>query len=116
MKRIILILITVFIYSTSFCQSNINIETASSHYGQKVTVCSKVYGTKALEKLTFLNLGGKYPNSLLTVVIFTKDKANFKTPPEDLYADKNICVTGVVKEYNSKPEIIVTSPDQITIQ
>lgn len=26
-----------------------------------------------------------------------------------MYAEKSICVTGVVKEYNGKPEIIVSS-------
>ena len=116
MKRIILVAVVVFIYSTSFCQSKINIESASSHYGEKVTICSKVYGTKALEKVTFINLGAAYPNSLLTVVIFAKDRANFKEAPDVTYNDKNICVTGEVKEYNGKPEIIVTTPDQITIQ
>lgn len=116
MKRIILITVAVLICSTAFCQSKINIESASSHYGEKVTICSKVYGTKALEKVTFINLGAAYPNSPLTLVIFAKDRSNFKEAPDAMYNDKNICVTGVVKEYKGKPEIIVTSPDQITIQ
>lgn len=80
-----------------------------------MTVCSKVYGTKSLEKVTFIDLGAKYPNSLLTVVIFAKDRDNFKQQPDLMYSGKNICVTGVVKEYRGKPEIIVTSPDQIVI-
>ena len=116
MKRIILITVAVLICSTAFCQSKINIESASSHYGEKVTICSKVYGTKALEKVTFINLGAAYPNSPLTLVIFAKDRSNFKEAPDAMYNDKNICVTGVVKEYKGKPEIIVTSPDQIAIQ
>jgi micrococcal nuclease len=57
-----------------------------------------------------------YPNDLFTVVIFAKDKSNFKEAPEVMYNDKNICVTGVVKKYKDKPEIIVSSPDQITIE
>ena len=64
---------------------------------------------KALEKVTFINLGAAYPNSLLTVVIFTKDKSKFKEAPEAMYADKTICLTGELKEYNNKPEIIVSS-------
>jgi aspartyl/asparaginyl-tRNA synthetase len=76
-------------------------------WGQKVTVCSKVYGVKSLEKVSFINLGANYPNSLLTIVIFAGDKANFKEPLESLYTDKNICVTGTLKEYNNKPEISI---------
>ena len=116
MKKIILGLVITFFSATVFCQTKISIEDAAKHYGEKVTICSKVYGGKALEKVTFINLGAAYPHSLLTVVIFAKDRTNFKEAPDAMYNDKTICVTGVVKEYNEKPEIIVTSPDQIAIQ
>ena len=116
MKKIIFTVVVVLTFSGAFCQTTISVDSVSKHYGEKVTVCSKVFGTKALDKVTFINVGATYPNSLLTIVIFTKDKSNFKEPPEVLYNDKTICVTGVVKEYNSKPEIIVSSPDQITIE
>ncbi len=105
-----------FLSATAFCQTKINIEDAAKHYGEKVTICSKVYGTKALEKVTFINLGVAYPHSLLTAVIFAKDRTNFKEAPDAMYNDKTICVNGVVKKYNNKTEIIVNSPDQITIQ
>src|SRR5665647_2206399 len=113
MKKIILVAIVVFICSTAFCQSKISIDSVANHYGERVTVCSKVYGTKALGKVTFINLGAAYPNSPLTVVIFSKDRSNFKEAPEVMYADKKICVTGMLKEYNGKAEIIVTSPGDI---
>jgi len=58
----------------------------------------------------------KYPNSLLTIVIFARDKVNFKEPFESLYTDENICVTGTLKEYNNKPEIIISKPEDITIE
>jgi DNA/RNA endonuclease YhcR with UshA esterase domain len=85
-------------------------------WGQKVTVCSKVYGVKSLEKVSFINLGANYPNSLLTIVIFASAKENFKQPLEIMYSDKNICVTGTLKEYNNKPEIIISKPEDIIIQ
>src|SRR5450631_1926029 len=116
MKKIILVAVVTFASSIAFCQTKISIDSVTKHYGERVTVCSKVYGTKALEKVTFINLGAAYPNSLLTVVIFTKDKSKFKEAPEAMYADKTICVTGELKEYNNKPEIIISSPEQITIQ
>lgn len=116
MKKIILIAVISFVSIIGFGQSKISIDSVTKHYGEKVTVCSKVYGTKALEKVTFINLGAAYPNSLLTVVIFTKDKDKFKSAPEAMYSEKSICVTGELKEYNGKPEIVVSSPDQIAIQ
>ena len=116
MKKIILTAVITLVCLTAFCQTKISIDSVTKHYGEKITVCSKVYGTKALEKVTFINLGAAYPNRLLTVVIFTKDKSKFKEAPEAMYSDKTICVTGELKEYNGKPEIIVSSPDQITIQ
>ena len=39
----------------------------------------------------------------------------FPEPPETLYADKQISVTGRVVEYKGKLEISVGGPDQITI-
>jgi DNA/RNA endonuclease YhcR with UshA esterase domain len=116
MQKILLIVAATFIYSTAFCQSQISIDSLKNHYGEKVIICSKVYGTKVLEKVTFINLGAAYPHSLLTLVIFSKDRSNFKEAPEAIYADKMVCVTGILKEYNGKAEIIVTSPDDINIQ
>ena len=74
---------------------------------------------KGFREGTINNLGAAYPNNLLTIVIFTKDKINFKDAPETMNADKNICVTGKLKEYveyRGRPEIVVSSPDQIIIQ
>jgi DNA/RNA endonuclease YhcR with UshA esterase domain len=107
-------------YDLHFCYRFLSIkkstDSAANYYGKKVTICSKVYGTKALKKVTFINLGAAYPNSLLTVVIFAKDRSKFKIAPDAMYNDKNICVTGIVKEYKGKPAIIVESPDQINIE
>lgn len=116
MKKTILIVITSFLISSAYCQTKIAIDSVNEHVGEKVTVCAKVYGTKALEKVTFLNLGSAYPDSKLTIVIFAKDISNFKEAPDQMYEDKNICVTGVIKEYQGKPEIIVSSPDEISVQ
>ena len=92
MKKIILLAVITLVCSIAFCQTKISIDSVTKHYSETVTVCSKVYGTKALEKVTFINLGASYPNSLLTIVIFTKDKSKFKEAPEAMYADKDIFV------------------------
>jgi hypothetical protein len=82
------------------------------------TVCDKMFDGKFLEssQITLLNLGGAYPNQKITVVIKGADRNKFKTPPESLYLDKTICVKGPVQIYRGRPEIVVTDPQQITIQ
>ena len=103
---------------SSFAQKKISIDSVNYHKNEMVTVCGKVYETKFSEEsqTTFIDLGGAYPNALLTVVIFGKDIANFKEAPEILYKDKNICVTGVIKEYKTKDEIIVSKPEEIVVE
>ena len=115
MKSILLSL-ACFISASAFCQKTIPIDSTVAHIGDSVTVCSKVFGVKSLDKVTFINVGAAYPNSPLTIVIFTKDLPNFKSSIETLYANKLICVTGRLKAYNGKPEIVVTRPEEITLQ
>lgn len=111
-----------FIFSLSsilsFSQTKISIDSISNHKDELVTVCGKVYGTKFLDKsqITFIDLGAVYPDAPLTIVILGKDRANFKENPETLYSDKQICVTGVIKEYKGKWEIDVETPKDITIE
>ncbi|MGN6530547.1 MAG: hypothetical protein ACTHK0_02180 [Ginsengibacter sp.] len=116
MKKVILIVFAVFIYSISFCQQKVSIDSVSKFIGDTITVCSKVYGVKVLENETFVNLGARYPESPLALVIFTKDISNFNGTIESLYADKSICVTGVIELYKDKPEMIISSPTQLVIQ
>lgn len=116
MKKVVFVAIATLLTSQIFCQTKISIDSIANHIGEKVTICAKVYGTKSLEKLTFINIGAAYPSSPLKVVIFAKDRSNFKEEPAAMYADKNICVTGIVKEFKGKYEIIVNSPNDIEVQ
>lgn len=120
MKKIISLLVCCFLYITGYCQHYINIDSVSMHVGETVTVCSKVYGTRFLSQSNkqpaFLNMGAAYPNSPLTIVVFGDDRKNFIAPPETMYANKDICVTGVLKEYRGKTEIIVNKQDEIEIK
>jgi DNA/RNA endonuclease YhcR with UshA esterase domain len=117
MKKITLLVAALFFATFSFCQAKVSIDSVSSHIGDSVTVCSKVFRARFLEQSTrqptFLNLGADYPNNLLTVVIFGEDRPKFKGFPEVLFADKNICVTGRLQDYKGRPEIVVFSPEQI---
>ncbi len=92
---------------------------AKDHKGEKITVCDKVFGTRFLENSngqpTFLNMGVAYPSSPFTIVIFGNDRTNFKEKPELFYNNKKVCATGLIKEYNGKPEMILTNESEIKI-
>ena len=117
MKKLFILTIVTLISVIAFSQAKINVEDVSKHVGDSVTVCSKVFGTKFFDRsqMTVLNLGAAYPASPLTVVIFGKDLGNFSVSPEKMYADKEICVTGVIKEFKGKNEIVVSAPSAIVI-
>lgn len=100
---------------SAFSQTSISVDSAKNYIGTRVTVCSTVFGTKALEKITFINLGAAHPNSPLTIVVMAKDYVNFSAPPATLYANKKVCVTGEVKDFKGKTEIVITKPDDIKI-
>jgi DNA/RNA endonuclease YhcR with UshA esterase domain len=118
MKKIVNLALCAVLAVPALCQTKINVEDVGKHIGENVIVCSKVYGTKYLDKsgITFINVGAAYPSSPLTVVIFGKDRTNFTKVPEELYLDKQICITGKIQEYKGKNEIIITRPDEITIE
>lgn len=89
----------------------IKIEDVDKHIGEKVTIVSKMYGYKALDGLTLIDLGAENPDQLLTVVL--RGKA------VDAYKDlnlKTISVTGKLVLYKGKPEIIITEPGDISLK
>ncbi len=36
--------------------------------------------------------------------------------PETLYLNKNLCVTGKIEEYNQKPQMVLTNPNQVKVE
>ncbi len=100
---------------TAGYKNGIDVKDAMQHIGKKVTVCTNVNNVRATPAITQLTLGEPYPNSTLTVVIFSRSYPNFKTVPEELYRNKNICVKGTIEENRGKARIIVENPDDIII-
>jgi hypothetical protein len=87
----------------------IDIKDAANHVDEYAKVCAVVYGYKALDVLTLVNLGASFPDQLMTVVL--------KGAAKDAAASidgKTICVTGKIILYKGKPEIIVTDLNQLT--
>jgi hypothetical protein len=82
------------------------------------TICDKVFDAKYLEssQITFLNLGGAYPNQKISIVIKGADRDKFKTAPEKLYAGRTICVKDPIEIYKGRREIVVSDPNQIMLK
>jgi hypothetical protein len=72
MKYFIISILTLLTFS-SFAQKEIKIEDVKDHIGDSVKLTAKIYGGKFIESAqgtpTFLNVGDKYPNAPLTLVI-----------------------------------------------
>lgn len=118
MKYLFSIVSLLLFSNILFSQTQIPIDSVSAYIGKTVKVCDKVAGTfvtKGEKPVTYLNLGADFPNSKLTIVIFQKDLINFPFAPSAHYKGKNVCVTGTVKKYKDKLEIIANNPDQIEI-
>lgn len=101
-------------------QEYVNPIDVHKYIGMEKTVCGTVasatYAVRTKGRPTFLNLDQPYPRQIFTVVIWGSDRNKFQNPPESSFRGKRICVTGTIKEFRGKPEIIVRSPDQITLK
>jgi hypothetical protein len=120
MKKVF-ILIAVWLFSaTAFGQLVITPEDAAKHVGEKVTVCGKIYGGKFLENAkkqpTLLNMGDKFPNQLLSIVIWGDLRAKLSYKPEERYTNQQICVTGTITLFKEKVQIEVTEESQMKMQ
>ena len=119
MKTIFIVLLSFFCAGALHAQAPVKLEDVSKHIGDSVTVCGLVADMRYFEnsnnKPTLLNIGAKYPDAALTVVIWDTTRALFDSKMEDLL-NKNICITGRLILYKGKPEIIIDKPEQLVRQ
>jgi DNA/RNA endonuclease YhcR with UshA esterase domain len=86
---------------------------ARAHVGETVTVegtVDQVY-TARRSGVTFLDLGGRYPNEAFMAVIFSGDAGKF--PNVHALEGKTVDITGPVRLYKGKPEIILRDAGQL---
>ena len=92
-------------------------QQAPDHVEETATVCGIVASTTFAARLngapTFLNLDTPYPDHIFTAVIWGRDRPQFRQP-EVQYRGKQLCVTGRIKMFRGRPEIIVKEPRQIS--
>lgn len=87
---------------------------AAQYYGQKKTVEGKIVASNNTGKVCFLNFHADW-KKYFTAVIFASDFNKFPEHPEQYYLNRTVRVSGLIKEYKGKPEIILKSPTQINI-
>jgi DNA/RNA endonuclease YhcR with UshA esterase domain len=83
------------------------------YVGKSVTVegtVSEVHHA-ASGKVTFIDMGGQYPNNTFAGVIFSDDESKF--PDVDSLDGKTVDITGKIKLYQGRTEIIMNDPAQI---
>jgi RecJ-like exonuclease len=88
---------------------------AGAHVGQIVTVegaVSEVFTARS--HTTFIDMGGRYPNNTFYAVIFSGDARAF--PNVQALSGKTVDITGQIRLYKGKPEIILKSADQVKAQ
>ena len=105
--------------SSAFAQRTISALEAANHIGQYAEVCGQVASThfayRSRGAPTFINLDRPYPPQVFTALIWAEDRSRFGVP-EERYANKQICVSGVIQSYRGTPEIILRSPAQVQVK
>ena len=86
---------------------------AAQHVGEYVSVRGIVAGIyTSKSNTTFINFGKAYPHHTFTAVIFSSARNRFQDPQNwDGYV---ITVTGTIKLYKGKPEMVLESPSQVS--
>ncbi|HEY2068918.1 MAG TPA: hypothetical protein VGG48_05140 [Rhizomicrobium sp.] len=85
----------------------------AAHVGQTITVSgdvSEVF-TDRRSGNTFLDMGGAYPGNAFTAIIFPQDADAFPDPQG--FSGKFVRITGEIRLYRGKPEIVLRSAGQI---
>jgi len=95
-------------------QGVVSWEEAHRHFGEEVAVEGTLVRTHRGKKALFLNFHSNW-KKYITVVVLGRDIRKFPQDPEVFYKGKTVRVRGTVSLYNGRPEIVIRSPDAITI-
>jgi len=92
----------------------INYTEASEHVGEYACVAGRVDHVYTSQKGTiFINFCPDYKTCPFGAVIFGSDAYKFSNPNQ--YEGKTVEITGLIKSYQGRPEIILKDPGQIKI-
>ncbi len=113
------IIFLFFSFQTIIAQDcTVDVKGASEYLGEEVTVCGLVSQVSTplnnSGNPTYFNFGGYYPNHKFTAVLWESNKGNFRKDL-DYYDGKRVAITGVIKEYRGKAQIVLVYPEQIVV-
>lgn len=86
---------------------------AANYMGKTVTVTGTVVRTHDSGKATFLNFSADWKGSF-SAVIFASLACEFQEAPATLLLNKEVRVTGKIKDYKGAPEIVIEKVSQLT--
>jgi len=87
---------------------------APNHIGEYTCVSGKIDHVSTSKKGTIsLNFCPDYKTCPFSAVIFNEDASKFPNPKQ--YEGKTLEITGLIKSYQGRPEIVLKAPDQIKI-
>jgi DNA/RNA endonuclease YhcR with UshA esterase domain len=112
MKKIIfsILLLSIILISNSYAQDQISSKEAKDYIGKTLQVKGKVAGIFISDKgNVFINFDEKSPNQTFTVAVFAGKNVDISKIAEGC----TLTVSGEIKEYKGKPEIVVDSNEQI---
>lgn len=89
-------------------------QNARSAVGKLALVAGKVINVRKVGRITFINFDDQRPRRF-EAAIFDDSIANFPKPPAEMYDGKIINIRGRVTLFQDRPQIIITSPEQIEI-
>ncbi|MEE9117019.1 MAG: OB-fold nucleic acid binding domain-containing protein, partial [Calditrichia bacterium] len=89
-------------------------DIAGNYIGKYMSVEGKIARTHNSGKACFLNFHNNWTR-YFSLVIFDNVFHRFPEKPEEFYLDKFVRVTGKIKMFRGRPEIVLNSPEQIEI-
>lgn len=105
--------IALVLVATPALAGTIRAHDASAHIGETASVegvVSEVFTSRG--GTTFIDLDGRYPNNEFAGVIFSEDRG--KVGDLRGLTGKRVELTGKIRTYRGRPEIIVHARDQIS--
>ena len=86
---------------------------APNHVGEYACVVGRVDHVNTPKETTFLNFGPDYKTCPFGAVIFGSDAHKFPNPKQ--YEGQTVEITGLIRSYQGRPEIVLKDPGQIKI-
>jgi DNA/RNA endonuclease YhcR with UshA esterase domain len=86
---------------------------AKEHIGAEAVVKGKIVEVNVGERITRLNFEEAYPKTPFTAVIFPRSTNQF--PEIEKLKSKTVEVSGKIAAYRERPQIVLTSSNQVRV-